>query len=295
MKIVVPITINPATQVTSSLTEAHPTWASGTTYSIGNRVVRNDRVYESLINSNTNYPPETNPTRWLNVGPSNKTAAFDTSNSTQSERTTSIEITITPLVTVTSLALINITNANTLDVEVKDSSNNVVYTKTINLDGSIIGDWYDYFLGSFDQLTDVTLTDLPPYANSSIKITLTGTGTVKVGSIIIGTAYEIGSTQYGVSFGIRDYSLKQEDDFGNTIFVVRNFARRVEPTVFIENTQLRKIDKLLTDIRAKPTVFIPTDIDTYQPLITFGYLKDWNIEIPYPNHSLLRLEIQGLT
>lgn len=295
MKIVVPITINPATQVTSNLTEIHPTWVSNTTYVVGNRVVRNNRIYESLINSNLNFPPETNPTRWLNVAPSNATAAFDTSNSTQSTRASSIEFVITPVVTVGSIALINISNANTLQIEVKDSSNNIVYTKSVNLDGSVIGDWFDYFFGEFDQLSDVTLTDIPPYANSSIKITLTGVGDVKIGSIIVGTAYEIGGTQYGVSFGIRDYSVKEEDDFGNTIFVIRNFARRVEPTVFIENSQLRKIDKLLTDIRAKPTVFIPTDIETYQPLITFGYLKDWNIEIPYPNNSLLRLDIQGLT
>lgn len=295
MKIIVPLTINPTTQVTSNLTEVNPTWSSGTTYSIGNRVVRNDRVYESLINSNLNFPPETNPTMWLNIGPSNKTAAFDTSNSTQSTGTTSIEITMTPVSIINSIAVINITSGNTLAVEVRDSSSNVVYTNTITLDGSVVADWYDYFFAEFDKLTDIVLTDLPPYQNSTVKITLTGSGTVGIGSIIIGSAYELGSTQYGISFGIRDYSVKEEDDFGNTIFVVRNYAKRVEPTVFIENGQLRKIDRLLTDIRAKPTVFIPTEIETYQPLITFGYLKDWNIEIPYPNHSLLRLDIQGLT
>lgn len=295
MKIIVPITIDPTTQVTSNLSDLFAAWSSATTYATGNRVTYNARTYESLINSNLNIVPGSDPTKWLDIGPSNKTAAFDVSNSTLSERNSPIEITITPSMLVNSIALINITNGGTATVEVRDSLSAVVYTKTIVLDGSLVGDWYDYFFAPFDALQDAIFTDLPPYVNCTIKVTIVGSNPVKIGTIIVGNVNEIGSTQYGVSFGIRDYSLKQEDDFGNTIFVVRNFARRVEPTVFIENGQLRKIDKLLTDIRAKPTVFIPTEIDGYEPLITFGYLKDWNIEIPYPNHSLLRLEIQGLT
>lgn len=295
MKIIVPITINPTTQVTSNLSDLFAVWISTTTYAIGNRVTYNARTYESLVSSNLNIIPSSDPTKWLDIGPSNKTAAFDSSNSTQSERNSPIEITITPNMLVNSIGLINLTNAGSATVEVRDSLNAIVYTKTVTLDGSVVGDWYDYFFAPFEQLSDIVFSDLPPYVNCTIKVTIVGSNPVKIGTIIVGNINEVGSTQYGVSFGIRDYSLKQEDDFGNTIFVVRNFARRVEPTVFIENGQLRKVDKLLTDIRAKPTVFIPTEIDGYEPLITFGYLKDWNIEIPYPNHSLLRLEIQGLT
>lgn len=294
MKIIDPLQIVPS-MVVSSVTETNPTWSGSTTYSIGNLVIYLDRTYESLINTNLNKQPDTNPTSWLDVGPSNKMAAFDRTISTPSSGTGPLVMDITPNSTVTSIAIIGLNLAQQLIVEVEDPSEGVVYSKTIQLDGSIITSWFDYFFEEFDQLRDIVLTDIPPYKNATTTITVVGSTSCSVSEVILGTVFDIGSTQYGVSFGIRDYSIKEEDDYGNIKFVQRNYARRVEPMVMIENTSLRKIDRLLTSIRAKPTVFIPTEAEGYDPLITYGFLSDWNIEIPYPTSSLLRLDIKGLT
>lgn len=294
MKIINPIVITPS-MVVSNVVEIYPTWSSATSYSKGDRVAYNLKIYESLTNTNLNKTPDTNPTDWLVVGPSNCCAAFDTSYSTQTVSSAPIEFQITPNIIFNSVAVLNIDIASELTVQLKSATEGIVYSKTVSLDGSILVDWYDYFFAPFDQKMDVVFTDIPPYRTGTLTITLDGIGDLKVGTIILGNVLELGNTQYGLSFGIKDYSVKQEDEFGNTLFVERNYARRIEPTVFIRNTDLRKIDRLLTEVRAKPTVFIPTEEEGYDTLITYGFLADWNIEIPYPADSLLRMDIKGLT
>lgn len=294
MKIINPLEITPSMVVTTAV-ETYSNWSSATTYSVGNKVIYNYRVWQSVINSNTNITPGTDATKWLDVAPSNKIAAFDTSYSTKTTGTSPLSFDITVNKMFNSCAILGIEAANSLVITQTTVAEGVVYTKTVNLDGAIIIDWYDYFFTPFDSLENVVITDIPPYSLSTLSIELIGTSSPLVGVIIIGSVFDIGGTQYGVNFGIKDYSVKEENEFGDIVFVERNYARRVEPTVFVENTALRKIDKLLTGIRAKPTVFIPTEAEGYDPLITFGFLSDWNIEIPYPQNSLLRLDIKGLT
>lgn len=294
MKIIDPITILPS-MVTTSAVETYSTWSSTGTYAKGNIVVYGVKIYESLVDSNLNKQPDISPNEWLSLGPSNKFAAFDTSYSTKTSATSPLTFEIIPAKIFNSLAVLNIESANELSVELETTTEGIVYSKTVNLDGSIVNEWYDYFFSPFDQLKDVVFTDIPPYGTATLRITLEGAASCQVGTIIIGNVFEIGDTQYGVNFGIKDYSVKEEDNFGNILFVERNYARRVEPQVMISNNDLRKIDRLLTSVRAKPTVFIPTEEEGYDALITYGFLADWSIEIPYPTNSLLRMDIKGLT
>jgi len=41
-------------------------------------------------------------------------------------------------------------------------------------------------------------------------------------------------------------------------------------------------------------VWIGADDDRFSPLTMLGFYRDFNIDIAYPEHSLCRLEIEGL-
>jgi hypothetical protein len=295
MKIIKPIAITPA-MVTTNAPELYAAWNSATSYSKGNKVVYEYKVYESLVNTNLNKIPSLNPLDWLLVGPSNCCAAFDTSYSTSTTATNNLLFEIESTTLINSLALLNIdAPSKTLEIRMYDSSNTLVYFRAPNLDGTVVLDYYDYFFSAFEPVQDIVLTDLPPYGTYRLEIEIDGTGPISIGAIILGNSEVIGMTQYGVSFGIKDYSVKEENEFGDIVFTERNYAKRSEPLVEVYNQDLRKVARFLTSIRATPTVFIPTDTDKYDALITFGFLADWNIDITYPEHSLLRLEIKGLT
>ena len=296
MKVIQPVIFQTSQLLSTTAVETYSNYAAGTTYSIGNKVVYGTRIYESLVNSNLGNQPDTNPTKWLDIAPTNRYACFDNTISTQTSGTSPLVIEVKPGKVTNSLALLNISGGTSLQIEVKDNvGGDVVYTKTVNLDGTQVLDWYMYFFEPYDFRDTVVVTDIPPYTNSVIKITITGSSTVSLGNFVYGTATEIGDVQYGVTVGIRDYSVKDTDDFGNTIFVKRAFSRRMEPQLFLENTKLRYVYNLLSELRATPTVWVGSEDAGYEPLVIFGFYKDFTVDISYPSHSMVRLEIDGLS
>lgn len=290
MKVIDRLALTPE-MVTSTAVNAHDDWDIAETYAQGNRRVFGISVYESLQDANTGKQPDAEPTWWIRVGPSNQWAAFDTALNTRTTATGPLELTVTAGVPVNSAALLNLSGTQ-VQAELYDGAT-AVFDRTYSLDGTVILDWYMYFFEPYDLLTEVVITDLPPYSSGELVITLTGSASVAIGAVVVGTVYEIGDVQYGVGFGIRDYSVKEEDEFGNITLVERDYAKRMEPMVMIENSRVNFVSKLLTRIRAKPTVFIGSEDTRFLPLIVLGTLRDWNIEITYPNHSLMRVEVNG--
>ena len=258
-----------------------------------------DKIYESLIASNLNKQPNTSPNDWLDLGASNKTAMFDIQVNTQTTATTSLTVIFQPGSSFNAVSFLNLIGGATISITVKDSpAGSVVYTETVNLDNSVnsVVDWYTYFFEDFDIRTEVVFQNIPPYINAVIEVTISAsTGdTVAIGTCLVGTTIELGDTQYGLSYGIRDYSIKETDEFGNTRFIQRAFSKRMSPNLMVPNTRLNYISKILENLRATPTVYIAVDDPKYGGTVVFGFLKDWNIEISYPNHSMLSIEVDGL-
>lgn len=294
MKLLKPITFQESQLTSTTATEAIATWLIGTTYALGAKVQYGSRLYESLVGSNLGNQPDTNPVKWLDYSPDNKHAMFDSQVNTQTTKTSPLTVVVEPEAAINSLGYLNITGTQ-LVVTVKDApAGTTVYTNTIDLDGTIILDWYMYFFEPYDFKTEVILTNIPSYPTAEITTVLSGGSTVAIGSMVYGTLYDLGGTQYGASVGIRDYSIKTTDDFGNTTFVQRAFSRRLEAQVFIDNQRLNSIYKLLSDVRAVPSVWIGSDDSTLSPLVVFGYYKDFNVTIQYPTYSMCSLTIEGL-
>lgn len=296
MKVIRPIQITPDKILSSTATEIYANWSSTTTYNLGDKVIYSNRTYESLIASNLNKQPDTNPTSWLGIGPSNKTAMFDNQVNTQTTASTTFTTVFQPGSAFNAISFLNL-KGTSVSLIVKDApSGNVVYSQTASLDGTVIEDWYAYFFEDFDIRSEVIFSDVPPYVGSVIEVSITtATGSeVAIGSAVVGTLIDIGMTQYGLGYGIRDYSVKETDDFGNTKFVERAFSKRMSPNIFVENNRLNYVTKTLEKLRATPAVFIATEDSRFEGTIVFGFLKDWNIEISYPEHSMLSAEIEGL-
>jgi hypothetical protein len=280
--------------VSTNVVEVNPAWSSATTYAKDALVHEGTvGVYQSLVNSNLNHQPSISPTQWVRIGPTNGRAMFDQTVSTQSASSSPIEVVIETGI-IDSLALINL-DANSVNVEVKDgSAGAVIYDETVSLISGVT-DWYDYFFSEIEQETQVIFRNIPPYGSAYVTITVTGSGTIKVGECIFGRMKALGGTQYGASSGITDYSKKVTNDFGTTTLTQGNFSKRMNTSTYILNTDLNKVQKFLYSIRATPCVFIASDVSEFsEALIVYGFYKDFNTEIPYPTHSICNIEIEGL-
>jgi hypothetical protein len=299
MKVIKPTTITPSSIISSSLAETEVAWSSATTYSIGAVVYDGlDGIYQA-VTSNTNKQPKNNPLDWTYIRPSNRWALFDSEASTVSTGTTTITFKIATG-TLEGIAFLNLV-ANSVSITVTDGvSGPTIYQATQSLSSSTFFDWYEYFFRDTDTAlirTQAVFTDLPllNYTNTYTEVTITGTGTVSIGTCTFGTISEIGSAEYGVTSGITDYSVKQTDEFGQTTFVRRAYSKRMSGRVLVDNKQLNSVQRTLYSLRAVPALWIASqNPDLEEALVVFGYYRDFSTDISYPNYSYCSLEIEGL-
>lgn len=302
ISIVEPVTITDSMVVSSNLSENDYTaWNSGSTYALGDRVILTSthKIYESLQASNTNKNPATETTWWIEVSPTNKWKAFDTSSTTQTLATgispPSINYEFELGQAVNCIAFLNVTSCNTINVVMTDPVYGVVYDETVSLARiPLSSDWWAWFFGQKREKNQYVALDLPTYPNATVEVTLNGTSTLGVGIIMFGQqqSFSLGM-QYGARLGIQDYSRKETNDFGDTVFVVRAFAKRATYDVFLENSELDQFQNYLSNIRAKPCLWVGSN--EFEATTVFGFYKNFDILLNYPNHSECSLDIEGLT
>lgn len=296
MKVVKPITLTPALQVSTTAVETYAEYNNATTYALNAivTIAATQRMWQCIQGPSTGNPPATSPLYWTDIGPSNIGAMFDSEVNTQTSAALALTVVLKPGLC-NSLALFGL-EGQSLSVTVRNGlAGPVVYTYTRTLDGTVITDWYQYYFEPFVQLADVVLTDLPPYGDAHVTITITATGTAKCGHVALGTFYFLGDAEYGATAGIIDYSRKNTSPSGNTSFEKRAYSKRVSLRMMLDNVQLNKVQRVLADLRATPAAWIGTDGDGFEPLKLFGFYKDFSLDVAYPKKSYCSLEIEGLT
>ena len=153
---------------------------------------------------------------------------------------------------------------------------------------------YQYNIGEYLQKDTLAVLDMPSYTNARLIVTLTATGkTVLCGELVYGSQLDLGDTQYGARLGIKDYSVKDRDDYGNLRVIERAYSKRATFLVMMDNNFIDYFLSLLASYRATPTVWIGSE--TYASTHLLGFYIDFSIEIAYPTVSLCSIEIESLT
>lgn len=305
MKLLKPAPYDPSMVIYNDAPEPTSLWASGTSYAKDAEVLYPvsypgytvNHIFKSLVSSNTS-TPGTDDTKWEDLGVCNKCAAFDRQISSQTTSTTSLTIRIEPNpYWVDAIALMNIEGASAQIIVTDNGASPPIYNQTFDLETSVVDDWYKYFFEPFVFEDQLVVNNLPLRYNAQITVTITGVGTVAIGEFLFGQLYTLGAygTEQGAEIGIIDYSRKDTDpDTGVVTFTERAYSKRMSGNFYLDNTTLRSVQKLLAEVRAVPSVYIGNSDYDYQPLVVYGFYRDFNIDIAYPTRSLCRLEIEGL-
>lgn len=294
MQFITPTAITDAKLVSSSLPETdYPAWAAATAYSVGTRVVHaaTHSVYQRLVAGTTAGSPDVDVANWQRVGPTNRWAMFDRATGTLSTSGTTMTFTLAPGL-VRAIALLDVT-ANSVTV-VMTNAGIEVYRREVNLNtGYGVNDWYTYFFSEVVLKRTVVLTDLPPFGEAQITVTLNGTGSTAVGTVVVGSLFNLGGTRAGMQFGLLDYSVKSTDAFGVTTLVERAYAKRMTVPVAILTPNVDEAARRLALIRATPVVWIGAA--RFDQSIVYGFAKDWSIDMAYDQVSFCSLTIEGLS
>lgn len=295
MQVIKPIEFQPSQLVSSNAVEAYSTWSSATTYAKDAYVDYGTYIYISLVNSNLNNQPDISPTHWTFIGPDNTHAMFDAEVGTQTTSTSPLTVNVTPGGSFNTLAIINV-EAGEARLKVRETpGGTIIYDVTKSLYTVDIIDWYMYFFADLSLMSDFVFSGIPPYSTSNYELTLSGLSTVKIGHVACGIVYELGNVEYGATTGIKDFSVKQTDDFGVATFVKRGFSKRFEGNLFVLNSNVSPTVNLLSELRATPAVWIPVpDSTDFSSLLFYGYYKEFNMEIRYPSYTMCSIQLEGL-
>lgn len=294
--VLVPQEIDDMGFVSSTLPENDfPVYDPATNYLVGDRVIVTTgyhKIYESLINPNQgNFPPD-HPDKWVEVGPTNRWAAFDLSGGTFTRGFNSFEFVLTGD-RIKAMAFLEL---DAINVRIRASSTalGLYYDETFSAtDLAVIVDWFGYFTEGFKNSNDIIVQGIPQEPMSTYTITVEGAGDISLGTFLYGEDTAFGFTQYNAKAGIVDYSRKEVDQFGRVSLVKRAFSKRMDVSIFVDRTNTDKFYRFLTDIRATPVLWIAAK-DQYEMLNIFGFYRDFTIDIAYPTASLCTLQVEGI-
>lgn len=303
MKVIRPITITDAMLISSDIAEpdtGESAWSAATTYAAGATVyvASNHTKYISKQSANTNHDPTTDTTRtwWYPVGGTNRWAAFDEYLSTSSTRaSTSLAVTIAPGVC-DALFLYGLSGTSATVTMINGAGGPTVYSTTLNLQQPKINDWYAYYFEPNRLVPFFVLTDLPPYVNGRITVTVTAASSpVSIGMVKPGRTYNVGATLANPRAGILDYSKKDTDpDSGFTILTQGRFKKTTIAQVRTANHVINEVHDTLEGLRATPCVWIGDDTGAVQPFTVYGFFKDFYLTMDLPSAGLYNLEIEGM-
>lgn len=288
--------VSPAMLVGTNVPENdYAEWAVVTTYGKGVRVIiaSQHKVYESLQAGNAGKSPLTEGLWWIEVGPTNRWKVFDLSNSTQMVSATDVYYEVATGTVCNALCLLNMSGALSVRRRVIDPTFGVMYDKTTSLVSvPIESSWFAWFFGERTQQSQFIDLDLPSYPNATIRVDVTGAPVI--GVLMLGQLKTIGyGVKRGVRVGIKDYSRKSRNAWGDTVLVQGAFAKRASFALVLKNTELDNVHAVLASVRATPCLWIG-----YQPFsctIIFGFYNEFDISITYVNESDCTLDIEGLT
>lgn len=296
LRIVQPLPVSDSVLVATDVPEsAYPAWSAGTTYGLGARVhlTSTHKVYESAIAGNTGNDPAA-LLQWVEVGPTNRWALFDRSNSTQTAKSTSFFYRFQPTAAFNSLALLGVTGAQTLRVRVSHPTLGALFDRTLDLTSlpAQSGFW-EWIYGERRGPSLAVLMDLPGVIGCELRVDVTGTTDLAAGVLLFGQAKEIGmAVLQGARLGIQDYSRKEVNDFGDTVLVQRAYAKRASFDLPIRAELVDEAITYLTSIRATPCLFVSP---RYESGVIYGFYKEFDVNIAYYSISECSLQVEGLT
>lgn len=296
---IVPATITDAMLVSCTVAEpasGETAWNAATAYTVGQEAIRTTthRKYRRIVAGTTPTAPESDTTNWLDIGATNRWAQFDRKVGSKTTGTTSVTTVIKPG-SAEGLALLDVVGTS-VDVAMRETTGGaVVYTRSIDLDASIVTSVYDWMYGEYAQRLNVVLTDLPgQFPSGEITVTVNSTSGAAIGVLAAGRVQALGATEYGAGAGIINWGKVTDDGFGNREWLEGDWANRVTLPIVANRSDMARLHRQLAAVRSTPCIYIGSALADYEPLVCYGVFRDLYITVPYFSTVQLNLEVDGL-
>ena len=311
MKLIRPVIILDAMLTATNVAETSPAadeWDPATAYSVGNIVTVTTVADGAAVATHDIYTCNTahtnkDPTLIANIGTGNGWDKTDSTNRWRQFNGVLQQATTNANTITASLLPGAITNncaffgvdAASIRVVMNDPTDGDVYDTTFPMiSDSGINNWYLYFTEEIVRKERLLVTDLPAFPAATLSYTVADTGAnAELGEFVMGASFVIGDSQYGASFGIVDYSVKNTDSLGNTTVIQGAFSDTADINVIVSTGRFDQIQKVLKQYRSTPLVWITED--SISEAAVYGYYRNFRNTISGPVVSTTLLQLEGLT
>jgi len=284
----------------SSLGAYERVWISGTTYAIGDQVIRTSthRKYQRGTAGAGTTVPELDTANWVDIGPTNKWAMFDLLRNTASTKTGApIVVVIVPGQRIDSLGVVGL-QASSVTVSMDIGVTNY-YSRTITTIERNTVNWSGYFFNTFHYSQSTVLFDLPLITGATLTVTIdNGAGTAKCGGLVIGRSVYLGGTQYSPVRSALNFSTTTRDNFGNVTLVQRRSVPKTDQKIFTKKASVNSILQLMSDLNASPALWSGLDDQTtsdyFDALLILGFYKEMSIDVQHADYALLSLQLEEI-
>ena len=296
MNIVPRIPITTAMITATNVTDSADYNAS-TTYAVSD-VVKDPATYleyESVQSSNTGHNPATDDgTWWAVAGYANSRRMVDGLLLAKTENATSIVLTLDLGQLATSLVCFNV-SAESVSLEIKEGAT-VTYTETVQMVRTDdVENIWDYMFTDPEYKTVAIFPSFPGVSGATIKLTVSApSGTAKIGEAIFGYGRYIGPTLAGTTPRLKDYSVQDENAWGEMTIVERSSSRNVDFTVGLNPQENDRIMRILEENRAKLCAFYPSDGMEHYGLTVAGFLTEYAPSLTHRGITPVEITVQGI-
>lgn len=243
-------------------------------------------VYQSLTDANTG-KALTDTTAWTPQLATNRWRMFDKAVNSQTSAPDLLVVAIKPGQLVNALGLLNVAGSS-VTVTQTDS----YYVQSKSLVRHDVLNWYDFFYEEPIREGDVMFDGIPPYANSTLVITVTNPGdAAAIGCCVLGKSRTIGQTAWDFTGGILSYSSSATDKFGNVTLVKRDNSKVLNFEVYIPSGFESEAYRLLRECTDVELMIVGAE--DYSMTYSYGYLGQWSV--PVTNSAkTAHIEFKGL-
>lgn len=310
MNIIIPTAIT-AAMIGAGTSIAEPStsetaWAASTAYAVGDVRIRDTthRKYRCAVahTSAASPVPESDPTRWVDIGPTDRWAPFDRYTNTRAMGITSLTYVLSPGY-VNALALYGLVGAQ-YSITIKDAPGGAtIYNRAGFLTQDPQG-WYEYLFVAQPAVDKLVLHNLPIRPTAEITITITaatgqpvGIGMIVVGDFVplVGDTAEWGGVQYGATAEPVTYSYINTDEYGTTTIVRRHAATNMRCTVKLPRAFADLAVQRLQSVLDQPVACIATTSKGYDGLNVFGLISTSPVSYDSFNIASIDIQVKGLT
>ncbi len=212
-------------------------WAVGTTYAADAVVSRAQRNWISVQAGNIGKTPGSEPLWWVDAGPINSLALFDTSVQTATTRTGGLTLTLAAG-RFTAIGLMGL-KGQSVTLTITDGAT-VIQTMTRTLSSSK-GTYYSFAFEEPNQTDSVTFTGLLSSPTCQVQISIAAVGLAACGLLVIGKQFFVGRAQYGFQNPIEDRGRHYLDNLDNPVNVERGYSKGASGSVMTERVNYNRL------------------------------------------------------